>query len=652
PTLAALSSSFEPRASAAPAPEILTDDGARERFKAEAHGIRRDLGGLPRIPIGSATSSQEYTARRTHRRYKTELVTARSLGDLLTSLSEVSVDGKPKRRYASAGGLYPVQVYVHIKPGRVEGLAHGLYYFDPAAGALVLVAPGAEIGGEIHEPFLNRGIFERAAFSIFLVLRLAAIAPIYGEHSIRFATLETGMMTQLLEETAARLQLGLCQIGSLNFDDIRPWFRLDDGDELLHSLVGGTALEQPEAGDVKLERYGRKDHAAGKTTTELRALAASDIDRLPLPAARALEHTRRFLTGATGFLGAWLLRELLRRSDCEVACLVRASDRNSGLERIRRNLSDYGLWESRFEHRILPEPGDLALPLLGLGEDRFNAIAGSCSAIYHSGALVNFLYGYAQLEAPNVAGTREILRLALRGRLKPLHYISTVAVFPLWSEGPRLRYMEESPLDHGEPLYGGYSQTKWVAERMVASARARGLPVTIYRPAGVAGHSISGACDTSSFLSLALRSYIEMGAAPDIDFDICAVPVDYAASAVAYLAGRTESEGRTYHLLAAKPLGLDHLVEIAGRLGYPLHRVAYPEWLRMLRASAASGREVALSPFLALFDGEDSGRGSSTWFDCFETASALGGSGIACPAFDEELLRTYFGYFRTKGLVP
>ena len=68
---------------------------------------------------------------------------------------------------------------------------------------------------------------------------LAAIAPAYGEHSLRFSTIEAGLITQLLETEAASNRIGLCQIGSVEFDRIRHLFDLDETHVLIHSLVGG-----------------------------------------------------------------------------------------------------------------------------------------------------------------------------------------------------------------------------------------------------------------------------------------------------------------------------------------------------------------------------------------------------------------------------
>src|SRR5581483_7736038 len=185
------------------------------------------------------------------------------------------------------------------------------------------------------------------------------------------------------------------------------------------------------------------------------------------------------LTGATGFLGAFLLRELLEQTSATVHCLVRAATPDDGLRRLRANLASYGLWEGRPSDRIVPLVGDLRQPLLGLPRERFEAIAGEMDAVYHCGALVNFAYPYAALKAANVLGTQEVLRLACSGRTKVLHYVSSMMIFASAETAPGT--VRENDVPKTTRLYTGYAETKWVAERLVTSARSRGLPVCIYR---------------------------------------------------------------------------------------------------------------------------------------------------------------------------
>jgi SagB-type dehydrogenase family enzyme len=159
-------------------------------------------------------------------------------GKLLGCLRPITLNGHPKYLYGSAGPTYAVQTYLYIKPGGVEGVPAGVYYYHPMQNDLVLVSRTDRIDRSIHF-FENQTIFDESAFSIFLIAQLAAIAPLYGTKSRDFALLEAGLMAQLLETTAPACQIGLCQIGNLLFDPIKDLFALDESHAHLHTLLGG-----------------------------------------------------------------------------------------------------------------------------------------------------------------------------------------------------------------------------------------------------------------------------------------------------------------------------------------------------------------------------------------------------------------------------
>jgi amino acid adenylation domain-containing protein len=233
----------EDRAAPAP-PEAKTprfapivDPAEREAFKRRRPGIRPLHG--ERTTLSGGGTLVRGASHRTCRRFATDPVAAKDFARLLGCLGAKPEGDRTRYRYGSAGGLYPVQVYAHVEAGRVEGVATGTYYYHPIEHQLISVVAGAMMPLSIHEPFINRPVAETAAFSIFLIGELAAIEPIYGEHALRFATLEAGLMTQLLEDEGMAAGLGLCQIGTLDFDRVRPFFQLGESHVILNCLLGG-----------------------------------------------------------------------------------------------------------------------------------------------------------------------------------------------------------------------------------------------------------------------------------------------------------------------------------------------------------------------------------------------------------------------------
>src|SRR5690606_1169157 len=200
-------------------------------------------------------------------------------------------------------------------------------------------------------------------------------------------------------------------------------------------------------------------------------------DRLPFTAdPEPLPPRRLLLTGATGFLGGHMLLDLLRHSDAHVYCLVRAADEQAGLARLGEALAGHRRpWSSEVRRRITVLPGDLRSPRLGLAEETWTRLADELDAVVGVGAAVDFLRGYASLRQSNVLGALTLAELAATGRPKPLHHISSVAVF---NEVGIVSMGEDDPLAHVDRLVAGYDQSKWAAEVALRRARDHGLTVT------------------------------------------------------------------------------------------------------------------------------------------------------------------------------
>jgi amino acid adenylation domain-containing protein/thioester reductase-like protein len=368
-----------------------------------------------------------------------------------------------------------------------------------------------------------------------------------------------------------------------------------------------------------------------------------------------------FLTGATGFVGAFLLHDLLVNTRAEIYCLVRAADAASARQRIIASLQTYDLWQEAFSPRIVPVAGDLAQPSLGLSDAEFRALAREMDSIYHAGAWVNFMLPYEILKPPNVLGTHEILRLAALARLVPVHYLSTLSVFsgpsinPVGANGVRpstgsdpndsaaspILESEAPPL--GEGLQVGYSQSKWVAENLADQARQRGLPVTIYRIGTVSGSGQSGAWNREAYVYRFIKGCVQLGAYPDMDIAWRLMPVDYLSRALVHLSMQPALRGKTFHLTSPHRLGLAQWVQWLVKSGYNMQAIPYERWQARLVEIAAQSPEHALYPLAPLLLAQrPTTRADELIFDDQNVQTGLAGSGITCPPIDQNLLQTYF----------
>ncbi len=357
------------------------------------------------------------------------------------------------------------------------------------------------------------------------------------------------------------------------------------------------------------------------------------------PAERMWKPARVFLTGATGFLGSFLLYELLEQTDAEVHCLIRASDETAAMERLQRKMESHEIWREKHRSRIVPIVGDLSKPLLGLSREQFDALAGEMDSVYHCGAKVNFVFPYIALKAANVLGTEEAIRLASQTKLKPLHHISLTDVgIQLDSQGQRIVVGTEAKIFPKQTFMSGYSTSKWVAERLVFLAQARGLPVIVYRPGFIEGHAETGISNTTSQLSLMLKGCIQMGTVADLDTLVDIATVDYVSRAVIHLSQQPESLGRIFHMVNPHPAHLRQVMDWVRELGYSVKTIAYPEWRdQLLNDVTPDNALYPLIPYVA--DEEVVRTPLATPTDVESTVDALTGTKIACAPVDAEAIR-------------
>jgi thioester reductase-like protein len=427
----------------------------------------------------------------------------------------------------------------------------------------------------------------------------------------------------------------------------------------LRDYIDFQAVLAPSTARRKAQAIGELDGRAEKrpvppteSPLDLAAEAVLDPEIQPSAAISSDVHLAAskavLLTGASGFLGAYLLNGLMAVTEACVYCLVRCRSEEDGGERIKNNLLKYGLWSDGFASRIVPVPGDLALPLLGVGAEKFDTLCNVIDTIYHNGAVVNFIYPYSSLKDSNVRGTEEVIRLASRVRRKPLHFISTIGVFPPTTQRDT-KVFESDPPGNWPELIGGYPQSKWVAERLVAIAADRGLPVRIYRPGFVAGDSTTGIWNTDDLVPRMIKGCIQLGSAPDIDAMIEIVPVDYVSKAIVHLSRQRELQSDVFHVVGPRYIPVRELFHIVGSLGYKITMLPYADWRKLLFDDAKTSSKNALFPLLTGF-------ASATplempAFDCRRTLEGLKGTQIVCPEISTSLVATYLTYFRNSGFL-
>ncbi|GAA0639644.1 hypothetical protein GCM10009535_15530 [Streptomyces thermocarboxydovorans] len=298
-------------------------------------------------------------------------------------------------------------------------------------------------------------------------------------------------------------------------------------------------------------------------------------DRLPFVSdAEPVPPRRILLTGATGFLGGHMLLDLLRYSDAHVYCLVRAEDEDAALTRLGEALKSYRLpWSSEVRRRITVLPGDMRRPRLGLSDETWARLAQELDSIVGVAAAVDFLRGYQSLRGSNVLGPLTLAELAATGRPKPLHHISSIAVF---NEVGIASMGEDDPLAHIDRLVSGYDQSKWAAEVALRRARDHGLIVTALRPGGIGGHTKTGAYNPQDLSSGLISAFGRFRTVPAFRY-LNAAPVDWVSRVAAAVVCEPDAWGFDYNLTGV-PSTLDDVVRDMAFGGMHVRVQDWDEW--------------------------------------------------------------------------
>ncbi|MFE3194140.1 thioester reductase domain-containing protein [Nocardia sp. NPDC059240] len=356
------------------------------------------------------------------------------------------------------------------------------------------------------------------------------------------------------------------------------------------------------------------------------------------------------LTGATGFLGVFLLRELLA-ADLTVYCLVRADSEEAGRDRLRANLETYDLTDQIAMERIEIVPGDITLPRFGLAEDDYQVLSGQVDAVYHTAAKVNFLTPYKWLRKSTVSGIHEVLRFAGASRAA-LHHISTTGVFSGQTGDnttPRGEHHVTGPAV-GMPL--GYTKSKWVAEQLLAQARDRGVPVTVHRPTQVWGDSRSGACQRNDFVWRFVIGSIQAGVYPrNFRLKMNLVPVDYVCAAVVAVSRQDAAVGGIFHQIGPAAIDSVAIRDFIAAAGYDLKEVSVIKWLKAISADVSN----AMFPLIRttmLMEQEEQPPFSDEITRGFLGGTGPDGTDVTCPAIDAALFATYAEFFVRRGFLP
>ena len=349
------------------------------------------------------------------------------------------------------------------------------------------------------------------------------------------------------------------------------------------------------------------------------------------------------LTGASGFLGVYLLSGLVQKVD-RVFCLQRCKDKAEGLTAIRKQAERAGLTVDWARVEIVS--GDLAAPGLGLSQDVRQRLAKEVDGILHCGAFVHHLHNYQTMKAANVDSTVSLLKLALEEKRKSFCYVSTLSVA---SALAGLSSAPEEIVDNLPAADVGYLLTKWTAEKLIAQCATQyGLNAVIARPGNITGCSTSGFSNFDhNHFWLFNKGCLQLGAFPEIPTVVEMTPVDLLARAIVALLLAPREGLAVCNLANPQALSLHDFFEQLARLGFEIKGEAPQTWQSRL---ATLSEENGLTQIRDFYTGDISA--PSFPADQGKTLAELARLDAGLDVDYDSLLPIYVRYLRESGFLP
>lgn len=354
------------------------------------------------------------------------------------------------------------------------------------------------------------------------------------------------------------------------------------------------------------------------------------------------------LTGATGLVGRYLIRDLLLAGH-RLAVVVRASEKETPAQRIEGIIQS---WEEQLGNS-LPRPvvleGDVTDPGFGFSPRTLAWVREHCNRILHNAAILTF-YGADRNGEPwrtNLNGVRHALELCEQVGIEEFHHVSTAYV-----SGTRTDVAYENELDVGQQFRNDYEESKFVAEKLVRSATfLRSL--TVYRPAVIAGDSVTGYTATYHGLYhyLKLMSVLNRNVEPDAnglrhtplqlkmtgDEPRNIVPVDWVSAVMCKIFANPVLHGKTYHLSPRECITPRMIIQA----GYDYFHSCGVEFVGpdVQEFTPISGIDQAAKDNMRMYEPYEN---SDPLFDTSNLNTSV--PELPCPAIDNEMLQRFLQF--------
>jgi amino acid adenylation domain-containing protein/thioester reductase-like protein len=479
------------------------------------------------------------------------------------------------------------------------------------------------------------------------------------------------ILAQVLRVEAVGLHDNFFDLGGHSLLVIRAVFRINQA--LASNLTGADLYKSPtvaelarrlsegeaEDGLVELAAEAVLDESiraiADARGSSRRSIALEDAQGSSLRSAAIARAGRAaprsiLLTGGTGFVGRFLLAQLLQDTDAVIHCLVRADSEAQAAKRLKETLVTWDLWREELARRIVAVPGDLRAPRLGIDAQTYQHLAHTIDTVYHCATRMNHLETYAATKAANVESSQTLVRFATEQRPKVINFISTLDVFSAETGGISRSVSEHSSIDAEKHRKSqGYVASKWVSEKIFMLANERGIACNIFRLGLTWADTKLGRYDELQREYRLLKTCLLSGyGIQDYHYEVPPTPVDYAARAVVFLANQHADGKGIFHVSSPDQMREGVFERCNAVAGTSLELLPLYRWTREIERLYGEGQAMPIVPLIEQAFGLDEAsfyereqlETRKPRFDCTRTIAALDQAGITAPVLNDDLLKT------------
>lgn len=350
------------------------------------------------------------------------------------------------------------------------------------------------------------------------------------------------------------------------------------------------------------------------------------------------------ITGATGFLGSYIFKEILMQTDYEVHLLIREKDQINAEERIGQIFHFFkdDMDTEKFSNRIKVFNGDLSRDNLGLDSEIYKKLNKQIDEIYHIAANTDFRMTLLTARQTNVTGAENILRFAKKCFKKiRVNYISTAFI----AGAQTGLFLEQDPITHFKKFNNAYEQSKFEAELLMERYRKLGLDISIFRPSIVMGEYLSGKTTSFKMFYQPLKffyqeifDFIPLNESSPYNF----IPVDLCAKAIVRLS-LDNTMIRTFHIVNRDNMSLGHMMDILSKY-LSVKKVKYVSPYIFNKNEKSVIRKKIIEPFIPYFN-------LKITFGCSESYRILKNLGFEMPRIDEQFLFRTLKYCQESGFL-